>query len=500
MLVLRGLAMPVLLAIDDEPSILLCYRLVFNEPDLSLETAASGVEGLDVLRRRRPDVVLLDVDLPDMSGLEVFQKIKEHDPRIPVIFITGSGSAQTAIQAMSDGAFEYVLKPLQLDRLRELVGRALEVSRYMRVPARLQEDERLASVEADVLVGRSPVMQEVYKAVGRVAPRDVPVLILGESGTGKELVARAIYHYSRRANGPFLAVNCAAIPSTLLESEFFGHERGAFTGADRRRIGKFEQCNGGTLFLDEIGDLELTTQAKLLRFLQDQTFQRVGGGETLRTDVRVIAATNRHLERCVAQGTFREDLYFRLNVFTLRLPPLRERLDDLPLLVAHFLKRFRRELHSDVEEISAEAFSLLEGYSWPGNVRELQGALKQAMVQATGPVLLPHFLPPSVRLGGMPSPTVVQKTPGSSTPAMDELDGLIQRHFDAGSKSLHAECLAWLEERLFRKVLSLTAHNLSEAARRLGIHRATLRSKLQSLRLANESEIELLSKKSPSSR
>ena len=243
-------------------------------------------------------------------------------------------------------------------------------------------------------------MQEVYKAIGRVAPQDVTVLILGESGTGKELVARAIYQHSRRAAGPFLAINCAAIPETLLESELFGHEKGAFTGADRRRIGKFEQCHGGTLFLDEIGDMTPLTQTKVLRVLQEQQFERVGGNETIQTDVRVIAATNRDLEQLIAAGQFRSDLYYRLNVFTIRLPPLRERDDDLPLLVMHFLRRFSRELGKDTYGIAPEALDVLRRHPWPGNVRELQSVLKQALLQATGPILAPESLAPDRHLRG----------------------------------------------------------------------------------------------------
>ena len=242
-------------------------------------------------------------------------------------------------------------------------------------------------------------MQEVYKAIGRVAPQDVTVLILGESGTGKELVARAIYHYSKRAPGPFLAINCAAIPENLLESELFGHEKGAFTGADRKRIGKFEQASGGTLFLDEIGDMTPLTQTKILRVLQGQEFERVGGNEPIRADVRVVAATNRDLEKMVAEGTFRGDLYYRLNVYTIRLPPLRERGDDLPLLAEHFVRRFGRELGKDVRGVSPEAMELLRRYPWPGNVRELQSVVKQALLGTTGPVVLPEFLPAAVRRG-----------------------------------------------------------------------------------------------------
>src|SRR5438093_3840981 len=283
--------MSILLVIDDDTSILHAFRRTFRGPEVTLLTAATAAEGLDLVRQRQPDVVILDINLPDLSGLETFRRIRGLDARIPVIFITGHGTTDTAIEAMKLGAFDYLLKPLELEPLRLLIERACEVSRLSHVPAVL-DSETHEEDRADVLVGRCPAMQEVYKAIGRVAAQDVTVLILGESGSGKELVARALYQHSRRASGPFLAINCAAIPEQLLESELFGHEKGSFTGADRRRIGKFEQCTGGTIFLDEVADLSPLTQSKMLRLLQEQRFERLGGNETVQTSVRVLAATN----------------------------------------------------------------------------------------------------------------------------------------------------------------------------------------------------------------
>src|SRR5687767_3165746 len=375
--------MPKLLVVDDEPSILHFFRRAFPGPDVTLLTASSAAEGLAAVGRDRPDVVILDIDLAGESGLDTFRRVHELDPKIPVVFITGHGTADTAIEAMGLGAYEYLLKPLELDHLTDLVDRAFEISRLMRVPATIPEAGG-AEGTADAMIGRCPAMQEVYKAIGRVAPQDVTVLVLGESGTGKELVARAIYHYSKRARGPFLAINCASIPESLLESELFGHEKGAFTGADRKRIGKFEQAHGGTLFLDEVGDMTPLTQTKILRVLQGQEFERVGGGEPIRADVRVIAATNRDLEKMVAEGTFRGDLYYRLNVYTIKLPPLRERGDDLRMLAEHFVKRFGGEMKKDANGIAPDALDLLRSYPWPGNVRELQSAIKQSLLQATG--------------------------------------------------------------------------------------------------------------------
>ncbi len=467
--------MPKLLVVDDEPSILYFFRQAFAGPEVTLLTASSAAEGVRAVERDRPDVVILDINLPDASGLEAFRRIHRIDPKAPVIFITGHGTMATAIEAMRLGAYEYLLKPLELDQLTDLVERAFEISRLMRVPAVIPEGGQ-AEQDSDAVLGRCAAMQEVYKAVGRVAPQDVTVLILGESGTGKELVARAIYHYSHRAKGPFLAINCAAIPENLLESELFGHEKGAFTGADRRRIGKFEQAGGGTLFLDEIGDMTPLTQTKILRVLQGQEFERVGGNEAIRADVRVIAATNRDLERMVAEGTFRGDLYYRLNVYTIRLPPLRERGEDVALLAEHFVRRFGRELKKDVRGIAPEALELLRRYPWPGNVRELQSVVKQALLQTTGPVVLPEFLPAALRNG--------EKAAGGVGPVSPDLGGLtefIRDRLRAGTTDLYAEYQALTDRCLLAEVLRHTGGNLSQASRILGITRATLRTKLNAL-------------------
>jgi DNA-binding NtrC family response regulator len=480
--------MPVLLIIDDDAAILHAFRRVFRGPKVTLLTAATAEEGLELVARRQPDVVLLDVYLPDLSGLEAFRHLQELDARIPVIFITGHGTTDTAIEAMKMGAYEYLLKPLEPQQLMDLVSRAFEVSRLMRVPALTdQGEEEQESPDrrdagptdsADVLVGRSPAMQEVYKAIGRVAPQDLTVLILGESGTGKELVARAIYHHSRRSHKPFLAVNCAAIPETLLESELFGHEKGAFTGADRKRIGKFEQCSGGTLFLDEIGDMTPLTQAKILRVLQEQRFERVGGNETIQTDIRLIAATNHNLERLAAEGRFRTDLFYRLSVFTIQLPPLRERLEDLPLLVDHFVRAFAGELGKDVRQVAPETLERLRRHHWPGNLRELQSVLKQALLHAKGPVLLPDFLP---ALAAGPAD---DKAPPAS-PRVD-WDRFIDERLQAGSEALHAEALEVMERHLLTRVLRHTGGNQVRAARVLGITRGSLRTKIRALGISIE--------------
>src|SRR3984957_9796433 len=351
--------MPHLLLIDDDPVLITeQVRQAFPAPRYRVEVAGTGAEGLGRVRAEPPDVILLDLRLPDQSGLEVFQAIRGIDARIPVIFVTVTKTADAAIEAMKQGAYDYLFKPLDLHQLRRVAGEALEVSRRMREPAVLTETAPDPAVDG-AIIGFCPAMREVYKAIGRVAAQNVPVLITGESGTGKELVARAIYQHGPRARAPFFALNCAAIPENLLESELFGHEKGAFTGADRRRIGKFEKCNGGTILLDEIGDMPPALQAKMLRLLQEQAFERVGGNEMVQTDVRLIAATHRDLKVWSAEGKFRPDLYYRLGVFTVHLPPLRQRGDDLPPLVQHYLRRFSRELGREVHEVALEALEHL---------------------------------------------------------------------------------------------------------------------------------------------
>jgi len=471
-----------LLVVDDDPLTLDCFRLLFPKGKVTVFTAASASEGVALFTAQRPDVAVLDVRLPDLSGLEAFRQFHEVDARVPVILMTGHSTAETAIEAMRSGAHEYVVKPLDVDALRSLINRAFEISRLMRVPAKFGESAP-ADEKSDLLVGNCPAMQKVYKAVGRVAKQDVTVLILGESGTGKELVARAVYQYSDRVKRPFLTINCAAIPEPLLESELFGHEKGAFTGADRKRVGKFEQCDGGTIFLDEIGDMTPTTQTKILRVLQEKQFERVGGNEPIKVDVRIIAATNRNLEEIAAASGFRSDLYYRLNVYTISLPRLRDRPGDLPLLAEHFLGRFSQELGKDLRSIAPEALESLSRYSWPGNVRELQSVLKKAILHASGSVLLAEFLPEPVREDATRLPP---DAPFGGRTEFLHLDRYIQERLRAGATDLHSEMQAVMDRVLLLNVLAFTGNNLTQAARILGISRVTLRSKLASLGIAVE--------------
>jgi two-component system nitrogen regulation response regulator GlnG len=467
--------MPRLLLIDDDPGLLLEQMgQAFSSAKIEIALARSGADGLAQIEARRPDLVLLDVSLPDLSGLEVYQRLRNIDIRIPVIFITAITTTDTAIEAMRQGAYDYLSKPVDVPQLERVVTEALELGRRMREPATLgkmpSEEDR-----GDAIIGRCAAMLEVYKEIGRVADQKVIVLITGESGTGKELVARAIYQHSDRATSAFLAINCAAIPENLLESELFGHEKGAFTGADHRRIGKFEQCNGGTIFLDEIGDMPSATQGKILRLLQDQTFERIGGNRTIQTDVRVIAATNRDLKSWVDTGKFRPDLYYRLSVFTIAIPPLRVREDDLQLLVHFYLRRFNRELGREIVAVAPESMKRLQEYSWPGNVRELQSILKQALLRAHGSVLALESLPP---LNEEPS---TSSTNGQSHES--DLAAFILQRLAQGSTSLHAEVHLQLDRLLLPATLQFANGNQLQAAKILGLARQTLRNRLRDLGL-----------------
>jgi DNA-binding NtrC family response regulator len=473
-----------LLLIDDDPDLLpdqMCQA--FPAPAHRVEIAPTGSEGLERARDGRPDVILLDLRLPDQSGLDVLKQLRQIDARIPVILVTVVRSADSAIEAMRQGAYDYLLKPLDLQKLDRVIGEALKVARLMREPAVIARTLPDNDQPGEAIVGSSPAMQEVYKAIGRAADQTFPVLITGESGTGKELVARAIYQHGPRAKAPFLALNCAAIPETLLESELFGHEKGAFTGAERRRIGKFEQCNGGTLLLDEIGDMPLSAQAKLLRVLQEQAFERVGGSDTVRTDVRVIAATHRDLKAWSDEGKFRLDLYYRLGVFAIDLPPLRERGEDLPLLVQFYLRRSSRELGREVREIAPEGLKRLHGYSWPGNVRELQSVLKQALLRAHGPILLPDFLPAFPETPRAPAPA-------ASPEGGFEPDVFLRQRLGPDSRDLYAEIHRELDRIVLPRVLAYTRGNQAQAALLLGIARRTLRMKLQDLGLRVAQSVE----------
>src|SRR5881397_1248250 len=376
-----------LLLIDDEADVQYSFRRIFDSPEIELTAASSGEEGLKLISKVKPDLVIMDVRMGGMNGLETLRRVRETNAKLPVIMMTAYGTTQMAIEAMKLGAYDYLLKPFDVPKLKQIIGAALKAARDMKQV--VSYEPLLESEDYDLgIVGRSDAMQNVFKLIGQLSASNATALITGESGTGKELVARAIYHHSQRADQSFLAINCAAIPENLLESELFGHERGAFTGASGQRIGKFEQCNHGTIFLDEIGDMTPATQTKILRVLQSGTFERVGGNQPIKVDVRVIAATNRPLEQAVASRQFREDLFYRLNVVRIHIPPLRERREDIRLLVNYFLKKLAKEQQSPPRSIAPVALKALEQYSWPGNVRELENVIQRALVVAKGEVIV----------------------------------------------------------------------------------------------------------------
>jgi DNA-binding NtrC family response regulator len=448
------------LVVDDEESIVWVFRKLIEGMGHACLTSPTAERAIEIARAEQPDLVFMDVKLPGMDGLTALEEVRRVAPRAKFVVITAHGSLDTAVRAVKLGAAEYLAKPIDLERARSLVEASLKGVALSR------EVERLRGEPAGIsgIIGKSPVMQEVFKQVAAVASSDASVLLVGESGTGKELLARAVHYNSPRASGPFEAINCASIPETLLESELYGHERGAFTGAVRQKPGKFEVADGGTVFLDEVGEIALLAQVKLLRFLQERKFERVGGTDGVRVDVRIIAATNVNLENRVREGRFREDLYFRLNVVKIDIPPLRDRRDDIPLLVAHFLDLGRGA------GITTSALDLLRNHSWPGNVRELRNAIERGSVLARGGPIRPEHLPETVL---SPRPLgesdlearvreIVEKLVAQEPP------GQVFRHVES----------RW-EKALLRRVLEMNNGNQVKTAEQLGINRMTLRKKME---------------------
>ncbi len=457
-----------ILVVDDEDSVRYSFQRAFGS-DYHIVTAETGEDALSEIERSSPGLVFLDVRMPRMSGLEVLRRIKEHYPKLPVILMTGYSDTDTAIEAMKLGAFDYIPKPFENQEIRQLIEKGLEAYQMI-------EDTVLFTGETrgreDKIIGSSRVMHEIYKTIGRVAESDTTVLIEGESGTGKELVARAIHNHSQRRGKPFLAVNCAAIPESLLESELFGYEKGAFSGAESRKTGKFEQSSTGTILLDEIGDMSLMTQSKILRVLQDQTIERLGGKETIKVDIRVLAATNQNLGKAVQEKRFREDLFYRLNVVTLFLPPLRERIEDIPELVEYFINRFKQEVSSSVQGISPEVLKLFKSYSWPGNVRELENILKKAFILCKSAVLTREDFP---CLKDLELPSDLERFE-------KELSHLLEIPFqikDQLKGEFHQKIIELVERHLIEKTLREVGNNQVKAAELLGINRITLRKRIR---------------------
>jgi two-component system nitrogen regulation response regulator GlnG len=493
-----------LLLVDDEADVRYSFQRIFNSPEVEVSTASSGEDALRVIPQVKPDLVLMDVRMTGISGLETLRRLRQIDAKLPVIMMTAYGTTQTAIEAMKLGAYDYLLKPFDVPKLKQIVFSALKAARDMKQVVSYQplldsEDHELG------IIGRSEAMQNVYKMIGQLASSDATALITGESGTGKELVARAIYHHGKRNGQAFLAINCAAIPENLLESELFGHEKGAFTGAVAQRIGKFEQCNHGTIFLDEIGDMTPATQTKMLRVLQSGTFERVGGNQPVQVEVRVIAATNKPLEQAVAAREFREDLFYRLNVVRIHLPPLRDRREDIGLLVSYFLKKFGRQFQQPARSISAEALALLMQYHWPGNVRELENIMQRAIVVAKGSVILPADLPaeiiglaiqptaspviPTVPAIPVPSPTLTPASPVSTIPLnapTTNLSSIAAQLFQWARANKQFKILPAVEKELVILALKDTKGNQVQAAKLLGITRATLRKRIEKFKIRQD--------------
>ena len=441
-----------------------------------VDAAGTAAKGLHRVQAEPPDVILLDLRLPDQSGLEVYDEIRKFNARIPVIFITLTKSADAAIEAMKRGAYDYLFKPLDLHQLKRVVGEALEVARRIASRPRLPKPSRVRRWR-EPLSARALRCARSTRPSAALRPRTCRCWSPARAAPARNWSRAAIYQHGKRAKAPFLALNCEAIPETLLESELFGHEKGAFTGADRRRIGKFEQFSGGTIFLDEIGDMPLALQSKILRLLEEQTFERIGGSETIQTDVRVIAATHRDLKTWSEDGRFRPDLYYRLGVFTIHLPPLRKRGDDVPLLVRHFLRRLSRELGREAREIAPEALGRLRDYSWPGNIRELQSALKQALLQARGATLLTVDLPDLPPAGGGPLPAPQSGGEDSG------LEAFVRRCLSCNEGDQYAEAHRRLDRVLLIRTLEAACGDQRNAAHRLGISPRSLGCRLRELEL-----------------
>ena len=463
-----------ILVVDDEGSVLDSFRRMLVRAGHEVATERRAEEALRRLDDERPDLLILDINLPGIDGIEALRQVRESAPKLPVIMMTAFGTTQTAIEATKHGAFDYQLKPFMPRDMLRMVDRALESVRLMK--GNVEIAPVTVSRDTDALIGQSGAMQEVYKTIGRVAPTDATVLLRGETGVGKELVARAIYQNSPRGAAPLMVVNCAALPETLLESELFGHEKGAFTGATARRIGKFEQADGGTIFLDEIGDIPLSIQAKILRALQQKTFQRVGGNETHRSDARVIAATNRELEQGIRRGEFRQDLYHRLDVVTIHIPPLRERLEDVPALADYFLSRFAAELGREVPHLVPQAVEFLQSQTWPGNVRELEHCIHRAMIFTQGMPIQVTDIQEALKAHPAALGAQGQDDSDSDELLLNVIQGYLRSHT---GNSAHTEFMQKVDKLLITETLAITEGNQTQAAKLLGLTRSTLQAKMK---------------------
>ena len=447
--------MDTILIIDDDDHLRKSFERLLTEEGYTVKSAPSGEAGLKMVHAKVPDLVILDVRLPGMNGLQTFKAIHEIEPKLPVIIMTAYGTTETAIEATKMGAFDYILKPFDIPDMLSQIKQALEAGRFMRSPVDMNTDPELSSREA--LIGRSKPMQDVYKAIGRVSSTDATILIRGESGTGKELVARAIYHHSLRAGKPFLVINCVAIPETLLESELFGYEKGAFTGASFRRVGKIEQANQGTVFLDEIGDMPFSIQSKILRLLQERSIERLGGRDTIDVDVRILAATNRDLEKALSEGRFREDLYYRLKVVTIWLPPLQGKRRRHPPSGGVFsLPLCCRNGHAQSRAHQGKRFPFSSHYPWPGNVRELANTIQKALIFNRGMPISPEIISQAIS-GHAPGPA----TGGEG--ADDSIRQWVRDKILSGpEEDLFEKCVDRFARILISEALTITGGNRSQ--------------------------------------
>ncbi len=473
--------MNTILIIDDDDQLRKSFHKLLTEEGYRVLSAASGEAGVEIAREGSVDLAILDMRLPGMNGLETFRALHALEPKLPVIVMTAFGTTETAIEATKLGAFDYLLKPFDIPDMLSVIGKGLEAGRFMRAPVGLDvaPDEALG----EAIIGRSAAMQEVYKAIGRVAATDATVLIRGESGTGKELAARAIYQHSLRADKPFLIINCVAIPETLLESELFGYEKGAFTGAVQKRVGKIEQAHGGAVFLDEIGDMPFSLQSKMLRLLQEKSIERLGGRETVPADVRIIAATNRDLEAAIAEGRFREDLYYRLEVVTIRMPPLSRRTGDIPLLTEYFLSRYASMVGVDNPGITDDAKNLLATHSWPGNVRELGNIIQKALIFNRGAPLSPEDIAQAISEKGRIRPA---NGPDTENPLREWARRML---LDTASERLFEDCMDHAAAALIGEALNIAGGNRSKAAKILGVSRPTLHSRIEKYGIEMETSV-----------
>lgn len=470
---IESLGNQTVLVVDTETDFLYWTRQQLKASGVKVIAETNSSNAFKIFCLEKPDLVISELHLRPTGGLELLAKIRAESPNAMVIIMSAFGTTQAVIESMKLGAFDFLRKESAPFTMKVIVDSALKAAAELRAAAPTKPALTVEQYRDDI-VGQSEAMQSVFKMVGRVAMSDAPVLVTGESGCGKELVARAIHTYSERSKKSLLAINCAAIPENLLESELFGHEKGAFTGAATQRIGRFEQCNGGTLFLDEIGEMPLAVQSKLLRVLQEGEFSRVGGNATIKSNVRIVAATNRNLEQAIAKKEFREDLYYRLNVVGIHLPPLRARVEDIRLLAEYFLSRIAQQQHRPLLQLSEEAIKVMETYPWPGNVRELQNTLQRAVVLATSDVLLPKDLPLG-QVAGVAEGAGASRTASALT--IEEAAGAL---FEAlNREGGDRELLPWVEEDFTRRAMELTKNNQVKASKLLGITRATLRKRLE---------------------